>query len=58
MARKRTPRKFEAVKAVKAASREHIGALPRPQVVPNRKTKLAGKAAKHKKTLEELRAED
>ena len=54
MARKRKPKPFQAVKAVKAASREHIGALPRPQVVPDRKKKEESRKTKHKPTLSKL----
>jgi hypothetical protein len=54
VARKRKKKPFEAVKAVKAAAREHIGVLPPAQVVPNRKEKAQTRKTKHKPTLEKL----
>ncbi|HET8825491.1 MAG TPA: hypothetical protein VFM77_10195 [Terriglobales bacterium] len=57
MARKKKPKPFRAVKAVKELARERIGA-PRPeQVVPNRKKKAKG-SEKHKPTLDQLLKED
>ena len=54
MARKKKPKAFRAVNAVKALARERIGE-PRPSAVaPNRK-KASGK---HKKTLVQLLQEE
>jgi len=50
MARKKKPKKFSAVQAVKAAAREKIGRPPISKVVPNRKRS----DAKHKPTLGDL----
>jgi hypothetical protein len=50
MPRKRKPRKFSAVEAVKALARERIGAPPSEKIVPDGKKKTA----KHKVTLEKL----
>jgi hypothetical protein len=51
VAKKKKPKRFRAVAAVKAMARERIG-TPRPtQVVPNRKKR---KQEKHKPTLDEL----
>jgi hypothetical protein len=52
-AKKRKPKRFTAVEAVKTMAREQIGAPPASRVVPNRKRK----AEKHKPTLEKLLAE-
>jgi len=52
--KKRKPKRFTAVEAVKTMAREQIGAPPASRVVPNRKKK---KAEKHKPTLEKLLAE-
>lgn len=51
MAKKKKPKRFTAVEAVKAMAREQIGAPPASRVVPNRKKK---KTEKHKPTLEKL----
>jgi hypothetical protein len=52
MARKKKPKSFRAVTAVKALARERIGE-PRPaQVVPDRKRKDGSR--KHKPTLKKL----
>jgi hypothetical protein len=54
MPRKKKPKKFRAVTAVKALARERIGE-PRPgSVVPDRKKP----SEKHKKTLGQLLQED
>jgi hypothetical protein len=47
-AKKRKPKRFTAVEAVKTMAREHIGPPPASRVVPNRKKK---KTEKHKSTL-------
>ena len=52
-AKKRKPKRFTAVEAVKTMAREQIGAPPASRVVPNRKKKVE----KHKPTLEKLLAE-
>ena len=46
--KKRKPKPFTAVEAVKTMAREQIGAPPASRVVPNRKKK---KTEKHKPTL-------
>ena len=51
MARKKKPKRFTAVKAVKTMAREQIGAPPASRVVPNPKKK---KTEKHKPTLAKL----
>jgi hypothetical protein len=57
MARKKKPKPFRAVKAVKELARERIGA-PRPeQVAPDRK-KRAKVSEKYKPTLGRLLKED
>jgi len=52
--KKRKPKRFTAVEAVKTMAREQIGAPPASRVVPNRKKK---KTEKHKPTLERLLAD-
>jgi hypothetical protein len=52
---KRKVKPFRAVKAVKAAAREKIGAPRAMRIVPARKKK---KADKHKPTLEKLLDEE
>jgi len=52
--KKRKPKRFTAVEAVKTMAREQIGTPPASRVVPNRKKK---KTEKHKPTLEKLLAE-
>jgi len=52
--KKRKPKRFTAVEAVKTMAREQIGAPPASRVVPNRKKK---KTEKHKPTLEKLLGE-
>jgi hypothetical protein len=51
MAKKKKPKRFTAVEAVKTMAREQIGAPPPSRVVPNRKKK---ETEKHKPTLEKL----
>jgi hypothetical protein len=55
MARKKKVKRFSAVGAVKALSRERIGTVPTARVVPDRKKK---KALKHKKKVGEMLAEE
>jgi hypothetical protein len=52
--KRKKPKRFTAVEAVKTMAREQIGAPPASRVVPNRKKK---KTEKHKRTLEKLLAE-
>ena len=54
MARKKKPKPFRAVTAVKSASREHIGALPPTRFVPDAKKK---NKPNHKPTLPKLLAD-
>ena len=49
--KKRKPKKFSAVKAVKAMARAQIGMTPGSRVVPDERRK---KADKHKPTLGKL----
>jgi hypothetical protein len=49
--KKKKPKSFTAVEAVKTMAREQIGAPPASRVVPNRKEK---KSEKHKPTLAKL----
>jgi hypothetical protein len=51
MARKKKPKRFTAVEAVKTMAREQIGAPPASKVVPNRKK---NKTEKHRPTLDKL----
>jgi hypothetical protein len=50
MARKKRPRRFEAVTAVKELARERVGAPPAGQIVVEKKKK----PEKHKPTLGKL----
>jgi hypothetical protein len=49
--RKKKPKRFRAIEAVKAIARERIGAPPASRIVPDRKKR---KKEKHKPTLGEL----
>lgn len=51
MAKKKKPKRFTAVEAVKTMAREQIGEPPASRVVPDRKRK---KNEKHKPTLGKL----
>jgi len=53
--KKRKPKRFRAVEAVKALAREQIGAPPPSRVVPDRRKR---EAEKHKRTLEKLLGEE
>lgn len=55
MGKRRKRKVFRAVKAVKAAAREQIGAPPATRRVPDRKK---GRQEKHKPTLDRLLAEE
>jgi hypothetical protein len=57
MPKKRKPKTFRAVEAVKALARERIGTPPAAQVIPNTKKKKEA-AEKHKATLREFLAEE
>jgi hypothetical protein len=52
MPRKKKPKPFRAVEAVKALARERIGTPPASRVVPDRNKKK--KREKHRLTLERL----
>jgi hypothetical protein len=54
MPRKRKPKPFRAVQAVKELARERVGAPPAERVVPNKNKK----AARHKPTLGKLLSEE
>jgi hypothetical protein len=51
--RKRRPKKFSLVKAVKANARERVG-QPRPERVIEGQKREAGREAKHRQTLPQL----
>lgn len=53
MAKKKKPKPFRAVTAVKALARERIGVPKTEMVIPNKRLK-AKTAEKHKRTLGEL----
>jgi hypothetical protein len=55
MARKKKPKKFRAVQAVKELARERVGAPPTEKVVPDKRKK---DFEKHKPTLGKLLAEE
>jgi len=57
MARKKKPKKFTAVGAVKALARERIGTPPAERVVPDKRTKRT-RSEKHKPTLGKLLQEN
>lgn len=50
--KKRKPKRFRKVEAVKALARERVGPPPASRVVPDRKKKRAQE--KHKPTLNEM----
>ena len=54
LARKKKPKPFRAVKAVKSAARERIGTPPPTRLVPDRRKKSK---SKHKATLPKLLAD-
>jgi hypothetical protein len=58
MAKKKKPKPFRAVKAVKAAAREQLGAPPPTRRVEDARKKQARKQKKHKPTLGELLDEE
>jgi hypothetical protein len=53
---KKKPKKFSAVKAIKANARERVG-QPKPERVIEEKPRKGSRKAKHKPTLEELLGE-
>jgi hypothetical protein len=53
--KKKKPKPFRRVEAVKAMARARIGAPPAEQVVPDRRTK---KGEKHRPTLGSMLAEE
>jgi hypothetical protein len=57
MAKKKKPKPFTAVEAVKTMAREQIGAPPPSRVVPDRKKKKK-REQKHKPTLSKFLSED
>ncbi len=57
MARKKKPKPFSAVTAVKAASRAAVGPVPVTRRAPDTKKKAAKKAVRHKPTLQQLMQE-
>jgi len=57
VAKRRKPKPFRAVEAVKAMARERIGAPPASRVVPDKKKKKQS-AEKHKLTLNRLLREE
>lgn len=58
MAAKKKLKKFSVVKAVKSASREHVGIVPPTRAVPGEKERAKRREGKHKKTITKLLAED
>ena len=54
MARKKKPKKFDAVQVVKQMARERVGAPPVEKIVPHKKKN----PEKHKPTLEKLLEEE
>ncbi len=55
---KKKSKPFSAVTAVKAASREAVGAPPPTRTAPDTKAKLKHKDGKHKPTLADLISRD
>jgi hypothetical protein len=58
MAAKKKLKKFSVVKAVKSASREHVGIVPPTRAVPDQKERAKRKEGKHKPTLTKLLTEE
>lgn len=54
MVAKKKLKKFSVVKAVKSASREHVGIVPPTRAVPDQKERAKRKEGKHKPTLTEM----
>jgi hypothetical protein len=57
-ARKKKLKKFSVVKALKSASREHVGIVPPTRAVPDEKERAKRREGKHKKKMTEILAED
>ena len=57
MAKKKKPKPFSAVTAVKAAARVAVGPVPVTRRAPDTKKKAAKKATRHKPTLQQLMQE-
>jgi protein-arginine kinase activator protein McsA len=58
MAAKKKLKKFSVVKAVKSASREHVGTVPPTRAVPDEKERAKRREGKHKKRMTDLIAEE
>ena len=58
MAKKKKPKRFRAVTAVKAMAREAVGPVPPTRRDPETKRKSEAKQVKHKPTLGRLLAEE
>ena len=58
MAAKKKLKKFSVVKAVKSASREHVGVVPPTRAVPDEKERAKRREGKHKKSLTDMLGED
>jgi hypothetical protein len=57
-AKKKKLKKFSVVKAVKSASREHVGIVPPTRAVPDEKERAQRREGKHKKSMTELLSEE
>jgi hypothetical protein len=57
-ARKKKLKKFSVVKAVKSASRAHVGIVPPTRAVPGEKERTKRREGKHKKSVTELISEE
>jgi hypothetical protein len=57
-ARKKKLKKFSVVKAVKSASRAHVGIVPPTRAVPAEKERAKRREGKHKKSVTELLSEE
>ena len=57
-AKRKKPKPFRAVTAVKAMARALVGPPPPTRRVPDVRSKAEGKAAKHKPTLRRLLSEE
>ncbi len=58
MAKKKKPKRFRAVTAVKAMAREAVGPVPPTRRDPDTKKKAKAKQVKHKPTLSRMLAEE
>jgi hypothetical protein len=57
-ARKKKLKRFSVVKAVKAASRAHVGIVPPTRAVPDEKERAERREGKHKRSVTELLSEE